>query len=231
MAGHIRRTVTTLIILLMSMATQSFAETIQGEACYEYVDTESLDGARYTAVSLAARKALEAYPPFQEATAKLTDPGLMREIFTTLLVRGLSRIKVVKTEEDPNQRKVCRNIEAQADPKQIKTLVRAVEQVYLSRKSGQDTGLPGNGDIQVVAAQESSCREAGQERCLYLTVQCHRNTFQNRSVVRITWHNAQGQPVYTAKQRVMCDLAGDIATFWLRMPPNGQIFTLDVPSP
>ena len=221
-----------LVILLIGLvpAPIALAEQAAGDACYKYVDSESLTGARYAAVALAKRKALETFPPFQEATVNVRDPVLLREIITNLLVRGLDRVKVVRETEDPIKREVCRAIEAQADGEKIKSMVRAVEKSFRFRQGDQETGLPGNGNIQVVSAQESLCREGDQRRCLYVAVQCVRNTFGQRDVVRVTWFDTDGKPSFTAKERVLCEHPGDVSTFWLRMPPQGAVFSLDVPT-
>ena len=179
---------------------------------------------------MAKRKAIESLTPFQEATINVRDPVLLREIITNLLVRGLERVKVVRESEDPTKRQVCRAIEAQVDGNRVKNMIRSVERAYRFRQGGQETSLPGNGDIQVVSAQESFCREGDRRRCLYVAVQCLRNTFRERSVVRVTWFDADGRPSFTAKERVLCEHQGDVATFWLRMPPRGVIFSLDVPT-
>ena len=200
-----------------------------GEACYVYPDNESLVGARYVAMALAKRRAIEAFPAFQEGTANVQDPVLLREMTTNLLVRGMEGVKVVQESEDPAKRKICRTVQATMDAGKVKVMLHAVARAYRFRKGEQDSGLPGNGQIQVVSAQESYCVEGGRSRCLYLAVQCVRNTFGERSVVRVTWYDADGKPSFTAKERVLCEHKGDVATFWLRMPPQGAIFSLDVP--
>ena len=222
--------------LVVALAWGGFASGIlaqpqpaTGEACYDYPENESLVGARYAALALAKRKAIEAFPAFQEATANIQDPALLREIITNLQVRGMEKLKVVQESEDPAKRQVCRTIQAQMDGEGVKSLALAVARAYRFRQGGQETGLPGNGEIQVVSAQESFCVEGGPRRCLYLVVQCVRNTFGERSVVRVSWFDAEGRPSFTAKERVLCEHRGDVATFWLRMPPQGAVFSLDVP--
>ena len=223
-----------LTLVLIALVSSTFlpgtvvnAAPLAGDACYQYTDSDTLNGARYTALALAKRKAIETFTPFQEATANINDPVLLREIITNIFVRGLEKMKVEQESEDPTKKEVCRTITAEADGDNIKSIIRMVERAYQFRNGNQETGLPGNGKIQVVAAQESACKDGA--RCLYLVVYCQRNTFGRREVVRITWYDTNGLPTYAAKERVLCELPGDLATFWLRMPARGQIFKLDVP--
>ncbi len=215
--------------LMMSANPSLLAEPVTGEACYAYGNSETVNGARHIALALAKRNALEEYPVYSDATANISDPQLKNEIITNLTVRAMKGIKVTGEEEDPAKKEVCRTVQVEVDPVQVKEIISAVFYAFYNRKGRIRTGLPENGNLRIIKAEEFSCPEGVENRCLGLVVECRRNTFGKRQIVRIIWHDASGLPIYSIKKRMSCEKARDIANFWLRLPPGVGTFSLDLP--
>ena len=219
------------MVLFFLPAVGSFvkAETISGKGCYQYNNLETLNGATFIAISLAKRNALEGYTIYTDAIANMQDPTLKNEIITNLTVRAFKGVKVTGEEEDREKREVCRAIQAEVEPEKVKSIVSAVYYAFYNRKGRIRTGLPENGKVRIIKAEEVSCPYDYQNKCLGLIVECRRNTFGERQIVRIIWHDANGLPSFSIKKRITCEKVRDINNFWVRLPPGGETFTLDLP--
>lgn len=218
-----------LLASLLAPLSSPGAEPVTGEACYGYGLTETLLSARFIALSLAKRNALESYAVYTDATANMQDALLKNEIISNLTVRVLKGIEVTEESENPAERQVCRTITAEVEPERVKNIISAVYYAFYNKKGSLRTGLPANDIIRLIKAEEISCPYDFENRCLKLVAECQRNSFGESQIIRIIWYDGTGLPSFSINERMSCHKSRDINTFFLRLPPDGETFTLDLP--
>lgn len=204
-------------------------DTVSGEACYFYGDRETLNAARFVAISLAKRDSLERYSVFMEATVNVRGAELKNRIVTVVSGRAMREVVVADKGENPGERTVCRGIEARVEPAEVKALIAAVVGADKFRNAPPATGLPENENVRVIKVEEVSCPYDNETSCLRVVAECRRNTFGSRQPLRVIWYDPQGAPTYSTRERVRCRAARDIHNVWIRLPPQGYAFQLDLP--
>jgi hypothetical protein len=120
-----------LLILLIPFLVSIFqapmligGEIIKGNACYRFSDQESIAAARDIALAMAKREALEGYSVFVNATTTVENYTMKNNLITSITAANLKNLKITKKSENLAKREVCRAIQAEVDPIEIK------EQVY-----------------------------------------------------------------------------------------------------
>ena len=214
---------------LLALPWLAHAEPISGEACYVYGAGETPLAARHIAISLAKRKALEAYQVYAEVTANMRDPQLRNEIVANLTVRVMKQLKILRAEENREKREVCSAIEAQVDPALLREQVLAVFRAVHNRKGLLQTGLPESEYLRIIRIDEFPCTFDEKIQCLNLVAECRKNTFGERHPVRIIWYDTDGRPAFSIKKRIGCERARDVENLVMRLPPGGYTFNVDLP--
>ena len=100
------------------------SEIITGKACYRFSDQESIAAARDIALAMAKREALEGYSVFVNATTTVENYTMKNNLITSITAANLNNLKITKKSENLAKKEVCRAIQAEVDPIEIK------EQVY-----------------------------------------------------------------------------------------------------
>ena len=120
-----------ILVLLIPFYTCVFqaplligGEIIKGKACYRFSDQESIAAARDIALAMAKREALEGYSVFVNATTTVENYTMKNNLITSITAANLNNLKITKKSENLAKREVCRAIQAEVDPIEIK------EQVY-----------------------------------------------------------------------------------------------------
>lgn len=114
-----------LLALLMSAApVVAFARAdrveVSGEESYTYGDKESLLEAKQTTRNLAIRKAMETYQVFVDATSRVEDFQLMKDLIQTIASGYLHDLKF---EETINGRTVTVKVKGHVIPTEIKAVL------------------------------------------------------------------------------------------------------------
>ena len=98
-------------------------EIIKGKACYRFSDQESIAAARDIALAMAKREALEGYSVFVNATTTVENYTMKNNLITSITAANLNNLKITKKSENLAKREVCRAIQAEVDPIEIKEQV------------------------------------------------------------------------------------------------------------
>ncbi len=214
---------------LLALRGAAHAEPISGEACYVYGAGETLQAAKHIAISLAKRKALESYQVYAETTANMRDPQLRNELIANLTVRVMKELKILRVEENRENREVCSAVEAQVEPALLREQVSAVFSAFRNRKGQLNTGLPENEHLRIIRIDEFPCTFDKKIQCLNLVAECRKNTFGERHPIRIIWYDLDGRPAFSIKKRIGCERARDVENLVMRLPPGGYTFNVDLP--
>jgi len=132
--------ITVLTILLAGVANA--AETIKGHACYHYSDNESLNDAMDIALSMAKREALESYSVFVESTSIVENNVLKNDLIANLAAAMFMNLKIIEKIDDIQKRKICRTIQVEIEPVEVKKEIKQKVKLYEVNKGNFPTGLP-----------------------------------------------------------------------------------------
>lgn len=218
-----------IIIALTTGASPARAEKISGKACYRYGTTEFPAAAKFIALTLAKRAALEGYKPFREATVNMWEPALREELLTNLTTRALKNINPTEETNDPKTREICQTLTAEVEAEEVTEMVSAVFFAVRNRRIGLSTGLPENEYIQILKVEETFCAFDRKAPCVSIVVRCYKNSFGARHPVRVTWRDQNGIPDFTINEYAQCLQANDVENFMVRLPPKGHTFKVDLP--
>ena len=131
-----------LLILGSLLASQmAAAEVVTGKACYRYSDNESLTAAREIALSMAKRDALEGNSVFVESTSNVENMTLKNDLITNLTTGYLKNLKVLEETEDFGLREICRTVQAEVEPVEVKQQITARIRQFTDLNKDR-TGLP-----------------------------------------------------------------------------------------
>jgi hypothetical protein len=165
-------------------------EIIKGKACYRFSDQESIAAARDIALAMAKREALEGYSVFVNATTTVENYTMKNNLITSITAANLNNLKITKKSENLAKREVCRAIQAEVDPIEIK------EQVYKrvsmpNMASGKintnfPTGLWENKYVKWLKAVKGVCGR--EERpCFKIRYLCKKRKIINKTY----WSNSK----------------------------------------
>ena len=144
-----------LLILGSLLASQmAAAEVVTGKACYRYSDNESLTAAREIALSMAKRDALEGNSVFVESTSNVENMTLKNDLIANLTTGYLKNLKVLEETEDFGLREICRTVQAEVEPVEVKQQITARIRQFTDLNKDR-TGLPKGKFLRVVNAWES----------------------------------------------------------------------------
>ena len=157
-------------------------EIIKGKACYRFSDQESIAAARDIALAMAKREALEGYSVFVNATTTVENYTMKNNLITSITAANLNNLKITKKSENLAKREVCRAIQAEVDPIEIKEQV-AKRVVLPNISSGSKiinfpTGLWENKNVKwLKVIQVNKCRKYDgtwwkEGRCLKIRYLC-----------------------------------------------------------
>lgn len=96
-------------------------ETVNGDACYQYGDRESLLEAKTMALGLAKQRAIESHRVFVESSTTVSNYQLTEDVVKSLSRASLHNMKILKEEQEG--RKMCVAITAQLDPADVAALI------------------------------------------------------------------------------------------------------------
>ena len=144
------------VALLCVLASHTaVAEVVTGKACYRYSDNESLTTAREIALSMAKRDALEGNSVFVESTSNVENMTLKNDLITNLTTGYLKNLRVLEETEDFGLREVCRTVQAEVEPIEVKQQITARIRQFTDLKRDR-SGLPQGQYLRVVNATEKS---------------------------------------------------------------------------
>jgi formylglycine-generating enzyme required for sulfatase activity len=110
-------------------------DTITGQYCYTYGDTESLVEARKTTKTLAIRDAIESHRVFVRSTSEVKDFQLSEDFIRTITLGSVRNVKVIEHTE--KGRTICETIQASVSPQELEGLIKR----EIGKKAPQDTPL------------------------------------------------------------------------------------------
>ena len=204
----------TLFILGGLLASQTaVAEVVTGNACYRYSDNESLTAAREIALSMAKRDALEGNSVFVESTSNVENMTLKNDLITNLTTGYLKHLKVLEETEDFGLREICRTVQAEVEPVEVKQQITARIRQFTDLNKDR-TGLPKGKFLRVVNAWESN-------GSLHVVAERHltRPSYSCSAEVKVTLYDKAGYPVTQRRSsEEYCDV-GDI---------NRHVFNLSI---
>lgn len=195
----------TLFILGGLLASQTaVAEVVTGNACYRYSDNESLTAAREIALSMAKRDALEGNSVFVESTSNVENMTLKNDLITNLTTGYLKNLKVLEETEDFGLREICRTVQAEVEPVEVKQQITARIRQFTDFNKDR-TGLPKGRNLRVVNAWEAN----GQ---LNVVAELHKTTvtYETGRTVRVTLYDEAGYPADQIRNSMRYHKKGDI---------------------
>jgi hypothetical protein len=233
---------TVAALVLPAVAT---ADNITGSACYRFSDQESISAAREIALSMAKRDALEGYSVFVGSSSVVQNTTLKNDLITSITGGLLKNVRITSQSEDFQKREICRTINADVEPIELKQQVAAQLRAYQRRTNPVDTGLPENETLRILQIRKFvsnnkygayqyqgntfDCRDG----CIAVSAQCKIKTVNYSSYttpgVRITWINNDGIPEVSFKDLEHCENAGDTKQYIVPAPPgSGYTFSVEV---
>lgn len=225
-----------IVILVLFIVISSnhcvWAETITGSACYRYSDNESINEARDIALSMAKRDALEGYSVFVSSSATVQNMVLKNDLIASLTAGLLRNLRISAKSEDPRQKQVCRTIQADVEPFEIKSQITAKVNSYRRKHSNFESGLPEDQRIKVLKAKaiqqtltdEGTCPR--RAACLIVVAMCKFGTPlmpTNFVHMRIIHYDEDGIPERMYKDYVSCENKSDIVRFHLKLPDEKNL--------
>ena len=206
-----------LLIVGSLLASQmAAAEVVTGNACYRYSDNESLTAAREIALSMAKRDALEGNSVFVESTSNVENMTLKNDLIANLTTGYLKNLKVLEETEDFGLREICRTVQAEVEPVEVKQQITARIRQFTDLNKDR-TGLPRGEFLRVVNAWEDSSGE------LNVIAELHRQDDHQKDFkrvagtsiaksrkVKVTFYDSEGYPA--GQKRVAAEYSdvGDI---------------------
>jgi hypothetical protein len=97
-------------------------ETVNGDACYQYGDRESLLEAKTMVLGLAKQRAIESHRVFVESSTTVSNYQLTEDVIKSLSRASLRNMKILKEEQEGH--KLCVAITAQLDPADVAALIK-----------------------------------------------------------------------------------------------------------
>ena len=193
------------VALLCVLASHTaVAEVVTGKACYRYSDNESLTTAREIALSMAKRDALESNSVFVESTSNVENMTLKNDLITNLTTGYLKNLKVLEETEDFGLREVCRTIQAEVEPIEVKQQITARIRQFTDLNKDR-SGLPKGEYLRVVNAWEDNKG--------YLNVVAEKykdRPYTSDYTVRVTLYDGSGYPVDQRRVSMRYANVGDI---------------------
>lgn len=213
------------VALLCVLASHTaVAEVVTGKACYRYSDNESLTTAREIALSMAKRDALESNSVFVESTSNVENMTLKNDLITNLTTGYLKNLKVLEETEDFGLREVCRTIQAEVEPIEVKQQITARIRQFTDFNKDR-TGLPRGEFLRVVNAWEDKQGRLNVIAELHTQDQPAQDyerrtgrTTQRKREVKVTLYDAEGYPAGQKRLAMNYTKVGDI---------NRHVFKLD----
>lgn len=95
--------------------------TVEGDACYQHGDGESLLQAKTTALALAKQRAIESHQVYVESATKVANFQLTDDVIKSLSRASLRQLKILKEEQQGP--KICTAIRALLDPAEVSALI------------------------------------------------------------------------------------------------------------
>jgi hypothetical protein len=206
-----KKVLTCLIFLICGLQTIS-AETITGSACYRFSDNESMAAARDIALSMAKRTALEGYSVFVSSTSTVENMVLKNDLIASLTAGLLKHLRVTDKTEDLHKKEVCRTIQAEVEPFEIKSRITSKINTYRRKHANFKTGLPESYCLKALKTTVSDGK-------LELVVEC-KEACRGLLYGRITYYDEEGIPEGMHKHAVYCRDKGDIGAIYLNLPKN-----------
>lgn len=213
------------VALLCVLASHTaIAEVVTGKACYRYSDNESLTTAREIALSMAKRDALEGNSVFVESTSNVENMTLKNDLITNLTTGYLKNLRVLEETEDFGLREVCRTVQAEVEPIEVKQQITARIRQFTDLNKDR-SGLPRGKYLRVVNAWEdkqgrlnviAELRTQDQPALDYERV-TGSTTTRSREV-KVTLYDAEGYPAGQKRLAMNYTKVGDI---------NRHVFKLD----
>ena len=193
------------VALLCVLASHTaIAEVVTGKACYRYSDNESLTTAREIALSMAKRDALEGNSVFVESTSNVENMTLKNDLITNLTTGYLKNLRVLEETEDFGLREVCRTVQAEVEPIEVKQQITARIRQFTDLNKDR-SGLPKGEYLRVVNAWEDNTG--------YLNVVAEKyedRPYTNNYTVRVTLYDGSGYPVDQRRVSMLYSDLGDI---------------------
>ena len=213
------------VALLCVLASHTaVAEVVTGKACYRYSDNESLTTAREIALSMAKRDALESNSVFVESTSNVENMTLKNDLITNLTTGYLKNLKVLEETEDFGLREVCRTIQAEVEPIEVKQQITARIRQFTDFNKDR-SGLPRGEFLRVVNAWEDKQGRLNVIAELHTQDQPAQDyerrtgrTTQRKREVKVTLYDAEGYPAGQKRLAMNYTKVGDI---------NRHVFKLD----
>lgn len=226
------------LALLMLLAAPVAAETISGRACYRFARGESLDSARATALSLAKRRALEAYRVFSDAIGAVQDPALREDFVLGLADDVLHNVRVTNEVLRFDRREVCSAITASVDAEEMIDRVVARMNASGSARLTAYSRFPGNDLARVLEA--IAFKRGGAARVVFV-FRCKRRQARYRDAqhrlreerfrLRLAWVNRMGMPGATPVVAGVCAAPGAVGSLDLPLPPWNQYYWINLQDP
>lgn len=193
-----------LLILGSLLACQmAAAEVVTGKACYRYSDNESLTTAREIALSMAKRDALEGNSVFVESTSNVENMTLKNDLITNLTTGYLKNLKVLEETEDFGLREICRAVQAEVEPVEVKQQITARIRQFTDLNKDR-TGLPKGRLLRVLNAWVTS------NGYLMVVAEKYTEHWNTSLEVKVTLYDQAGYPVDQMRDIKSYDDVGDI---------------------
>lgn len=211
-------------LLCVLASHTAVAEVVTGKACYRYSDNESLTTAREIALSMAKRDALEGNSVFVESTSNVENMTLKNDLITNLTTGYLKNLRVLEETEDFGLREVCRTVQAEVEPIEVKQQITARIRQFTDFNKDR-TGLPRGEFLRVVNAWEDKQGRLNVIAELHTQDQPAQDyerrtgrTTQRKREVKVTLYDAEGYPAGQKRLAMNYTKVGDI---------NRHVFKLD----
>ena len=193
-----------LLVLGSLLASQmAAAEVVTGKACYRYSDNESLTAAREIALSMAKRDALEGNSVFVESTSNVENMTLKNDLITNLTTGYLKNLKVLEETEDFGLREICRTVQAEVEPVEVKQQITARIRQFTDLNKDR-TGLPKGRLLRVLNAWVTS------NGYLMVVAEKYTEHWNTSLEVKVTLYDQAGYPVDQMRDIKSYDDVGDI---------------------
>ena len=205
-----------LILGSLLVSQMAAAEVVTGKACYRYSDNESLTAAREIALSMAKRDALEGNSVFVESTSNVENMTLKNDLITNLTTGYLKNLKVLEETEDFGLREICRTVQAEVEPVEVKQQITARIRQFTDLNKDR-TGLPRGEFLRVVNAWEDRSGNLNVVAELHTQTESakdyKRATGTSRSEkwrVKVTLYDSEGYPAGQQRSEKNYSDVGDI---------------------
>lgn len=164
-------------------------ETVNGDACYQYGDRESLLEAKNMALGLAKQRAIESHRVFVESSTTVSNYQLTEDIIKSLSRASLRNMKILKEEQEG--RKMCVAVTAQLDPADVAALINQRVNAKDVAKAAQVPLLSGPSAfrLKVWTNKEPAAFREGERLVIY--VWSERDAY-----LKLDYYQANGEVVH-----------------------------------